>query len=731
MSLFNELRRRNVFRVGIVYAIVAWLLAQVLELVLDSFGAPTWVMKTVLVLLAAGLPLALLFAWAFEMTPEGIKREKDVDRGQSVTSITGRRLDRIITVVLVLAIAFLLFDRFIGTGRDADYAEMATMEGANEKAPLAATAQPVQADQRKAVAVLPFQNLSAEEENAFFASGVHEDILTYLSRISGLRVNSRTSVQQYAGSQLNMKDIAGQLGARYIVEGSVRRAGNQVRVTAQLIDANTDEHLWAENFDRELTDIFAIQTAIAKEIVAQLQAELSPSDARVLAQQPTDNIEAYDLFLQARAAMQSSENSNVASWDAIDYLERAVSLDHDYAQAWALLGLAHGEAYWFMEDRTEERLAKSKAAIDQALAIDPDLPEALIAKAMYHYRAFYEYPKALEQLLRARDQLPNDSMVYYNLGLVYRRLGEYQKSVDAFMESARLEPGGAQAWGEAMDTARESYQYERARQIERQLPERLLGVPRIASERAMLALLEDGDIEGAKNILADVPDADNHYLLISQYYVALYGRDFETAARIALHPALFDSVALGWGPDEAASALEELGTSDEAVRLRMQAGEILAAEVEKPYAANYGWPHIAYAKHLAATGRGREAVNRCQRAMDILPIERDKIHGYSFLYYCATVKARAGQIEEAIDDIERMLPVYATHRWDLALNPDWDPLRGLRLALARPCAKVRSNHEPVRRTQTQKCLQGRRRLYHRRLADHAGGRYAGAGVAPA
>jgi len=670
------LKRRNVFRVGIAYVIVAWLLAQVLELVLDSFGAPQWVMKTVLVLLAAGLPLALLFAWAFEMTPDGLKREGEVDRSQSITASTGRRLDRAIILVLVLAIAFLLFDRFTGTARDADHTAIKTAEGTSENALSAAPEEPAQADQRKAVAVLPFQNLSTDAENAFFASGVHEDILTYLSRISGLRVNSRTSVQQYAGSQLNMKDIAAQLGARYVVEGSVRRAGNQGRVTAQLIDANTDEHLWAENFDRELTDIFAIQTAIAEEIVAQLQAELSPSEAQMLAQQPTDNIEAYDLFLQARAAMQSSEKTNLAPWKAIDDLERALSLDPGYAQAWALLGLAHGEAYWFMEDRTDERLAKSKAAIDRALAIDPDLPEALIAMAMYHYRAFYDYPKALEQLLRARDRLPNDSMVHFNLGLVYRRLGEYEKSVDAFMESARLEPGGAEAWGEALDTARESHDYERSRQIERQLPERLLGAPRIAAERAWTALYEKGDIEGAKKILADVPDADNHYLQGARYNVAMLNRDFESAARYASIPALFDSLAPGWGLAETADALEKLGNSEEAVSLRMRAGEILAAEVEKPYAANYGWPHVAYAKHLAATGRGDEAVERCQRAMDILPVERDKVHGYSFVYLCATVKARAGRSEEAIDDIERMLPVYHMHQWDLALNPDWDPLRG-------------------------------------------------------
>ena len=675
-SLFAELKHRNVFRVGIAYVIVAWLLAQVLELVLDSFGAPAWVMKTVLVLLAAGLPLALIFAWAFEMTPEGLKREDEVDRSQSITASTGRRLDRAIMLVLVLAIAFLLLDRFAGPGRDADPTAVTANGETSGKTPPAAAAEAAQTDQRKAVAVLPFQNLSTDEENAFFASGVHEDILTYLSRISGLRVNSRTSVQQYAGSQINMKDIATQLGARYIVEGSVRRSGNQVRVTAQLIDANTDEHLWAENFDRELTDIFAIQTAIAKEIVTQLQAELSPGEVRMLAQQPTDNIEAYDLFLQARAAMQSAQKNNLAPWEAIDDLERALSLDPGYAQAWALLGLAHGETYWFMEDRTDERLAKSKAAIDRALAIDPDLPEALIAIAMYHYRAFYDYPAALEQLLRAREQLPNDSLVHFNLGLVYRRLGEYEKSVDAFMESARLEPGGAEAWSEALDTARESYQYERSRQIERQLPERLLGVPRIAAERALTALYEKGDIEGAKKILADVPDADNHYLQGAQYDIALRGRDFETAARIALQPTLFDSIAPGWGLAESADALEKLGRTDEAVSLRMRAGEILATEVEKPYAANYGWPHVAYARHLAATGRGDEAVERCQRAMDILPVERDKVHGFSFAYLCATVKARAGRSEEAIDDIERMLPVYHLHRWDLALSPDWDPLRG-------------------------------------------------------
>ena len=248
-SFLGELRQRNVIRVGLAYAVAAWLIAQVADIVLESFEAPSWVMRALLTALAVGFLAAVLLAWVFEITPEGIKRERDIDRNGTSRYRSGRRLDFAIIGLLSVALAYFI--------------------ASHDWRPDPVTAVSA-AD--KSIAVLPFDNLSASEENAFFASGVHEDVLTYLAKIGDLRVIARSSVQPYAGDQRGIAAIAAELGVAHVVEGSVRRAGNRVRVTAQLIDAATEEHLWAENYDRDLDDVFDIQTDIARAIVTALQA---------------------------------------------------------------------------------------------------------------------------------------------------------------------------------------------------------------------------------------------------------------------------------------------------------------------------------------------------------------------------------------------------------------------------------------------------------------------------
>lgn len=678
MSLFSELKRRNVFRVGLAYVVIGWLLMQVGDVMVPALRLPDWVLSALVFFLVLGLPLVLVFTWVFELTPEGLKRESEVDRSAPGTRNTRGKLDVVIVALLVAAVALLLFQQFRApTEMDADTATPASTTAVS---PPAAPPVPSMAtdDGRKSIAVLPFQNLSADDENAFFAAGVHEDILTYLSRVAELRVNSRTSVQQYAERKINLKDVAAELGTRYIVEGSVRRAGNKVRITAQLIDANTDEHLWAENFDRELTDIFVIQTQVAEQIVAALEAQLSPREAAMLERRPTNSIEAYDLYLKARQNMQSIgfEQQEDYAELVVGLLEKAVTLDPEFSRAWALLAVAHGETYWFLADRTPARLKRMKDAVERTRTLEPLLPEGLMAQALYHYRGFYEYPQALKALEQARALIPNDPLVHFNLGLTLRRLGRYDESIDAFLRAAELAPYGSDNWGEALNTAIASNRLARAEEIIRGVPGKHRSAPRLVGEIARFHLLGQGDVARARALLDGHPESDNWYELSARLDTAMAERRYAEAARIAVHPKFLDTVARGFGKVTAALALELDGRTEEAQRLRRAAALELAEEVAQPYAETYAWPHMVQALNLVRMDEPQAALDSCRRAMEIMPVERDQVHGFEIAESCAWVKAQAGRVDEALDYLERSDRGYNLGPHALALMPQWDFLRG-------------------------------------------------------
>ena len=323
MSLIAELKRRNVFKVGVAYAVTAWILLQLIDVVGDILALPEWVPKLILLLLAVGLIPALVFAWAFEMTPEGVKREKDVDRSQSIVNVTGQKLNNVIIGVLVVALAYFAIDKFILTpghvqpGSDpfSQQAGESTATVGEKRAltPVEAIAQapaePVIS--RQSIAVLPFTNRSRQEDDEFFVEGMHDDLLTNLARISALKVISRTSVLRYKDTELPIPEIAAALGVATIMEGAVQRSGNTVRINVQLIDAQTDEHLWAEIYDRELTaeNLFAIQSEISQAIADALQATLTPDEKGRINTAPTNNLQAHDAFLRGRQLM-ATRNSD-------------------------------------------------------------------------------------------------------------------------------------------------------------------------------------------------------------------------------------------------------------------------------------------------------------------------------------------------------------------------------------------------------------------------------------
>jgi TolB-like protein len=382
MSFFEELKRRNVFRVGVAYAITVWVLIQALSIFLPTFEAPMWVMKVISIMLIAGFPVVLIFAWAYELTPEGIKRDSEVNPQQSIAPKTGRKLNNAIIVLMALAIGFLLFDRFTEGGPDPVSDPLATAgasaSGNQGADPSAATGPAVS---RQSIAVLPFDNRSRNEDDAFFVEGVHDDLLTNLARIGSLKVISRTSVTRYRDTSMSIPDIARELGVATIMEGAVQRAGDTVRINVQLIDANTDEHLWAEIFDRQMTagNLFAIQSEISEKIATALKATLSPAEQQKLNVQPTENLAAYNAYLRGRQLMTRRNSESIDN--AAAEFRRAVDLDPDFALAWANIAHVAGLQTQYSDLDMLESVQIRRQAIERALALDDQLGEAHLAKA--------------------------------------------------------------------------------------------------------------------------------------------------------------------------------------------------------------------------------------------------------------------------------------------------------------------------------------------------------------
>ena len=424
MSFFKELKRRNVFRVGAAYIIITWLVAQVLQLVFESFGTPDWVIKTVLVLLAAGLPFSLFFAWAFEMTPEGIKREHEVDRTQSITTHTGKKLDYMIIGVLALSLTYLAYDKFVlSTGRETaaieSAVEAATSQALTEQAAIEAAA----AQSRKSIAVLPFINMSDDASNEFFSDGMSEELLNLLAKIPELRVTSRSSAFSYKGKDFKITDVGRDLNVAYVLEGSVRKVGNQVRITAQLIRVDGDVHLWSETYDRSLDNIFAIQDEIAASVVAQLKLKLF---ADVPTVQETDP-EAYALFLQARHL---SNLLTPEGWEQANVLyQQAIAIDPDYANSWAGLSRNYVNLTGYNLLPPEEGIRKAREAANQALAIDPKNAMAYSSLGWIAMTYNDELVVAARHYERAMELEPTNLSVIRNSAMLVMRLGRLDEAI--------------------------------------------------------------------------------------------------------------------------------------------------------------------------------------------------------------------------------------------------------------------------------------------------------------
>jgi len=429
MSLFAELKRRNVFRVGIGYVITSWLLLQVVDVVVPILAVPDWVPRLVLLLLAVGFVPALIFAWAFELTPEGLKREKEVDRSQSIAQTTGRKLDRAIMLVMALALVWFAWDKF------------RQPEPPTAEAPIAVTQEKAAADAadlapEKSIAVLPFVNMSNDPDQEYFSDGLAEELLNRLAKINELRVAARTSAFQFKGQNLDIAEIGRQLKVDNVLEGSVRKAGNRVRVTAQLINAEDGYHLWSETYERQLDDIFAIQDDISAAITRALEVELGMAEITADTG-PQHDLEAYNLYLQARYFLARRGPDNMRQ--AIDLFERALAIEPDFTDAWS--GLAFTAS--ILPNYTSEVASMQAArqcieAADKALALDPDNPEALVARGRVRAAYLWEWSRAAQDFERALAAAPNDIQALNLYGDFLTQTGDFRRA-EAFKKRLAFE----------------------------------------------------------------------------------------------------------------------------------------------------------------------------------------------------------------------------------------------------------------------------------------------------
>ena len=444
MSFLAELKRRNVFKVAGAYLALGWVVVQATSTLAPALNLPATALPLVTWIGVVGFPFVLVFSWAYELTPDGLKRDSEIDRSQSITHITSRRLDYIIIVLLVVAMLMFAADRFIP--------RESTVESVAPGALPPEAGTPV--NDRKSIAVLPFESLSSDDENEHFADGLHDELLTKLAKLRDLKVISRTSVMEYKDKDHNLRDIGKALGVATILEGTVRKADNRVRLSMQLIDTGTDAHLWAETYERELTDVFQIQTAVADEIAKALQLNFSAEERSAVDQQASANPEAYDLYLRARRYGDYWAQENDDLRKARELLVRAVALDPGFAEAHGRLAVVAGVQY-SRNDHTAERLAQSEQAIARAFELDPQLPSAHFAKAHNEYWVHNRFEVALADLDRALAREPNYAEALSMRGWLYRRLGRWDEMHAALVRAVELNPrhpdvlqhaGQAAAW---------------------------------------------------------------------------------------------------------------------------------------------------------------------------------------------------------------------------------------------------------------------------------------------
>src|SRR3989440_11832928 len=662
-NFFAELKRRNVIRFAGLYLVGSWLLVQVASTVLPMFGAPDWLPRSVVILLALGFLPALIFSWVFEMTPQGLKRDEDVKPEESIAPQTGRRMNRMIIAVWAFALAYFAFDKFVLAPRRV---------AAPHDFPTGASA--------KSIAVLPFDNLSDDKSNAYFAEGIQDEILTRLSKIAALKVISRTSTRKYKSAPDNLREIGNQLGVANLLEGSVQKIANAVHINVQLIRATTDEHLWAESYNRKLDDVFAVEGEVAKAIADQLEAKLSGTEQKALTDRPTQNAAAYDAYLRGLSIEHKQYGYEAYQRAARDYVE-AVQLDPNFAFAWARLAVLRSFLYFNAVDLNTNSAGAVKEAADRAMALAPEAGESWIAQGAYRYRVLRDFAGAVTAYKQAQIRLPNNSYLLQNLAFVQRRLGLWQEAEATFKKALELDPRDFQLLG---SLGGEFYAYLRRFDEARAAMDRALEIsPDSASVRASKAVTfqNEGRLDEAAQELGRIPaDTMDDFVVAPRINQAMYERNFDTA--ISIIERKLSSVPAGQPLDAITElALVQLGfcqqwtgRDEDARRSFSRAIEAIKPKPDTPVLLDANGTSNVLALAYAGLGEKEKALEQAKLA--VKDYDTDAVNKPVAETALAQVQARFGDHDAAIAALPHLLEVPAGLTIaNLKLDPFWDPLR--------------------------------------------------------
>jgi TolB-like protein len=655
-NFFSELKRRNVYKVAVAYIVAGWALSQGIAQVFPVFDVPTWVIRLLVVLIIVGLPVALVLAWMFEITPEGLKRTETADAaGQQSKS---RAWIYVALIGAAISVALFFVGRYTAP----------IQKGAAGAA-------------EKSIAILPFENLSEEKGNAYFAEGVQDEILTRLAKITDLKVISRTSTQRFKSSPDNLREVAKQLGVTNILEGSVQKAADQVRVNVQLVNALTDAHLWAETYDRKLTDIFGVESEIAKAIAESLQAKLTGGEQRALAVKPTNNSEAYDAYLRGLAFEARASTAPEELQKAVRFYERSVQLDPAFALAWARLSRANAEAYFKGLDKTPARRDATERALNTAQKLQPNSPETLLAQAYYEYWVLRDYELAKATFGRVLNVLPGSSDVPAALALIARRQGHWNESVAYWEQTLVLDPRNIEWLKEAAETYAMLRQFPAALKTYDRVLDIVPNEPDTLASEAKIYQAE-GNLEQAGKLLAGVntqtPSINAFLTKMNQFFLE---RHFDEAIRL-IHNRLTEyrdlpDIERLFNPFFLLLAQEYAG---DIVRARASAQQMLGP-VETLCQKDPDNPNFAVALSLtrAVLGQKDAAIKEAERAITLLPSGKDAVTGPKGEQNLASVEVIIDDKNRAIPRLQRLLEIPYQDCLTpalLRLHPQWDSLRG-------------------------------------------------------
>jgi len=673
-SFFAELKRRHVYKVGAAYAVAGWLLVQVVTQVFPIFEVSALAQRIIVLVIVAGFPFALILSWLFDITSQGIVRTGELPASGEAPAVRrerlgiDRKLNYVLGALLLVAIAYFTAERvgLINGSRKASIAATSILE--------------------KSIAVLPFENRSEDKANAYFADGIQDEILTRLSKIADLKVISRTSTQHYKSAPENLPEIARQLGVAHILEGSVQKSGDAVRVNVQLIKAANDSHLWADTFDRKLTDIFSVESEVARAIAEQLRAKLTGQEEQVIAAKPTGNVEAYDAYLRGLAYNLKTTNTPPNALGAQKYLREAVRLDPKFALSWALLSYVDSSGYQTGTLQPTVALREeARRAAETALSIQPNLGEAILAKGYYHY-AFTEYDTALNYFEEARQFLPNSSRIPESLAYVTRRRGQWDRSESYFNEAERVDPRNVRL------LTQHAFSYISLRRF----PEALRKLDQVlnitpddadtAVNKAGIAQAE-GDLPQASALLAPLhPNADDAITVETQVYQAILER--RPAPVIPRLKEILDKpdqalgyinggmrFYLGWAQEVAG---DHSAAQDTWRQARSEQESFLKEQPD-----NYRLIGDLALTDMAL-GDKTAALTLAGRAVAANPIEKDALEGPNSIEVLARVAAQMEEHDRAIAALEKLLSLpYGGLLGSqvpltpalLRLDPMFDPLR--------------------------------------------------------